>query len=538
MTFLPIVERELRLASRRGRTYWMRLAAAFVAAVTALGILSPSLRGLQSPTVSGANIFLVLSVGAFPLCLLGGTFITADCMSEEKREGTLGMLFLTELDSYDIVLGKLVAASLNPFYGLIAALPVLALPLMLGGVTPGEFWRMALVLTNTLFFSLAAGMFVSAIARNGHKAVAGTLLLILIIAMGPMVSLVVVPPPAPASGVLALSPGYACFLAFESRFAPAAGWFWISNLLTHLLAWTLLILAARVLPRFWQDRPVTPSPFWQSKLSLLQRRRSHWKAQREKLLSVNPVLWLARRERHRYALFWCFLALFAVGWSVGYWQWRATWLRGEVVFATMFVLHLVIKCWLALEASRRFADSRRSGELELLLVTPLGVENILNGRMLALKRQFLVPITVVVGADVWLLLFCMNTPGWWANGETWALAFLASGALFLADSYTLSWTGLWHGLTARNPTQAFMKTLAKVLLLPWLIYLATLAVLGPFFGTGGWVILWWVMVGLGTCLGLCNWANNQLQGEFREAATESGTPAPLSLAWRRLLPAN
>ena len=71
-------------------------------------------------------------------CLLSGVWFTADCLSEEKREGTLGLLFLTDLKGYDVVLGKLVATSLNGLYAVLAAVPILALPLLMGGVAPGE----------------------------------------------------------------------------------------------------------------------------------------------------------------------------------------------------------------------------------------------------------------------------------------------------------------------------------------------------------------------------------------------------------------
>ena len=82
--------------------------------------------------------------------LLAGIFTTADCLSEEKREGTLGLLFLTDLKGYDIVLGKIVAASVNWFFGLLALFPVLALSLLMGGVAPGEFWRKILGLATSL----------------------------------------------------------------------------------------------------------------------------------------------------------------------------------------------------------------------------------------------------------------------------------------------------------------------------------------------------------------------------------------------------
>src|SRR5439155_13703005 len=123
----------------------------------------------------GSKLFNLLSSLAFGFTLFAGLRSTSDSLSSEKREGTLGLLFLTDLKGYDVVLGKLAATSLGAFYGMLAVLPVLAIPLLTGGVTAGTFWRVALVLLNTLFFSLACGIFVSAISKNERKALGGTL---------------------------------------------------------------------------------------------------------------------------------------------------------------------------------------------------------------------------------------------------------------------------------------------------------------------------------------------------------------------------
>ena len=100
---------------------------------------------------------------------------TSDCLSEEKREGTLGLLFLTDLKGYDVVIGKLTAKSMNSFYAVLSVVPILALPLLMGGVTAGEFARMALVVVNTLLFSLTLGICVSAVSHSPRKARDGTL---------------------------------------------------------------------------------------------------------------------------------------------------------------------------------------------------------------------------------------------------------------------------------------------------------------------------------------------------------------------------
>src|SRR2546423_5565248 len=168
MTFLPVVERELRVAARRGITYWLRFLLAVAAFVTWLVLLAAS----NSPgQQKGKMLFLAVGVLALGFALVAGMFSTADCLSEEKREGTLGLLFLTPLKGYDVVLGKLIATSLHAFYGLLGILPVLALPLLMGGVTAGEFWRATLVLVTTLMFSLAVGMLVSAYSQDTRQAI-------------------------------------------------------------------------------------------------------------------------------------------------------------------------------------------------------------------------------------------------------------------------------------------------------------------------------------------------------------------------------
>src|SRR5882724_4718130 len=165
MTFLPIVDRELRVAARLTATYRNRtITAGAVTAVAVLMLLFGSFSGV--PSVIGGAMFQTLGFLTMLFCLLEGVRKTADCLSEEKREGTLGLLFLTDLKGYDVVLGKLAATSLNSFYGLLSTLPVLALPLLVGGITPVEYWRMVLALVNILFFSLSAGMLVSALCRQ------------------------------------------------------------------------------------------------------------------------------------------------------------------------------------------------------------------------------------------------------------------------------------------------------------------------------------------------------------------------------------
>src|SRR5689334_385270 len=118
MTFLPIADRELRLHARRPATFAVRcLAAAIAFGVTTMLLMRGG--GIWT-SKSGDVIFRVVTTLTFVFCIYEGLRNTADCVSEEKRAGTLGLLFLTDLRGYDVVLGKLAATSLSSCYMLVA----------------------------------------------------------------------------------------------------------------------------------------------------------------------------------------------------------------------------------------------------------------------------------------------------------------------------------------------------------------------------------------------------------------------------------
>ena len=157
MNYLPIADRELRVAVRKRSTFWLRVAAALTGLVIGGGCLVLSkLFGANSVSL-GSVLFSTLTWLCLVAGLSAGLFFTADCLSEEKREGTLGLLFLTDLRGYDVALGKLLATSLRCFYALLAVLPILAITLLMGGVTGAQYWKATLALVNALFVSLSAG---------------------------------------------------------------------------------------------------------------------------------------------------------------------------------------------------------------------------------------------------------------------------------------------------------------------------------------------------------------------------------------------
>src|SRR5690348_634740 len=152
MTLVPIVERELRSAARQEFTYYLRV-------IGVGGVLLASsvflFRHGDDPNFGG-RLFADLHLTLFCAIWIVVPFLTADCISQERRDGTLGLLFLTRLSSRDVVIAKSLAHGLRALTLWVAVLPMMAVPFLLGGVTWTEALTSALVNSSAICLALAA----------------------------------------------------------------------------------------------------------------------------------------------------------------------------------------------------------------------------------------------------------------------------------------------------------------------------------------------------------------------------------------------
>ena len=533
MTFLPIVDRELRVASRRRATYWIRTGAA--AAILVLGTwFFLMMRHEQAAQIS-MILFGIISGAAVLYCLLAGMRATADCISQEKRDGTLGLLFLTDLKGYDVVLGKMAANSLNSFYGVLAVVPMMAIPLLMGGVTFGEFWRMAALALNTLFLSLSLGIFVSSMSVSARNAVGMTFLLIFVFAgMGPAIAgwlLEVRKFPSVAFALFLPSPGFTFAMGLDINFRGRPEAYYWSMAVIHAMAWISLLFASIIAPRTWQDRPGVGGKI------RLRDRVQNWiygdgeqrRDLRRRLLDENAFYWLASRSRFKKALPWIILGALAVLWFAGLAKWRREWLNEGIFVTTGVVLNLLLKGWFASESGRKIAEDRQNGALELLLSTPITVREILHGQWLALRRQFLGPIVFVVA--LWLA-FMVSGPGEYMSRSergAWVAFWLAATVMLVLDLWALYWVGMWQGLTARSPQQAASTTSARILVLPWVMFFLAVLVVGLSSPSGiDWefFLACWFLAGLFVDFIFASMAREKLLSEFRLVAEQRFAAKP------------
>jgi hypothetical protein len=205
---------------------------------------------------------------------------------------------------------------------------------------------------------------------------------------------------------------------------------------------------------------------------------------RQKMMSINPIVWLASRERWQRIPAWIVCGGAAVGYAMVF----VSGMGPAIWFVWSYIdslISLLFYLWIASQASQFFAEAKRSGVIELLLATPLTSRQLVQGPWRALLRTFGWPISLylVMGVIVPVItLFSEWNQSWdsilqgmgGSNSKvTMSLTQVGRGIIAaittVANLAAISWFGMWMGLTSRNATWATLKTLSLVQVLPWMV---------------------------------------------------------------------
>lgn len=399
MQFLSVAARELRVAARKPNTFRARILTAGIALfICGFSLWFVTLFG--SRPISGEQLFRTLSWVSFFFACIVGPALTADTVNEERNNGTLGLLFLTNLPAISLSLGKLIAHGLLALYSIVSIIPVMALPVLLGGTDAKSLAKTALVLSGTLILSLIVGMFASTVCRKPWVAAALALFILALLVLGiPLACLILrLNHRADLSAWLELlSPSYSLLMARPSAVMLSTNHLWPALGVQVILALSFFGLINFLLPRVWQEgRPGRIAPLlhstWRAiKYGPLEARRQL----RTRLLQINPILWLSSRERFgplgpamlllllAFPIFWI-ARNFRLGPAANdpFLGAMIAWIVG------MPLLYLTFCFRLAAAASERFAIDRKAGALELILSTPINAREIIRGHWLGLIRRF------------------------------------------------------------------------------------------------------------------------------------------------------
>lgn len=426
----PVVQRELRESARRPFNHWLRVLSAAAGMGLFWIMLSFLAVGLPEAAV-GARLFASLHALLLTLICCIAPTMTADCIAREKREGTLPLLFLTGLTPAGIVIGKSLVQGFRTFILWVAVLPVLTIPFLTGGVGWPELVNAVTVELCVAILCLAAGLLASTLVKT--RAVAFGLALGfaagLLVLFSLATPLSLSPWAALASRFGYGSPGV--FTYRGSSIYNGGAYYYMSGqfpsvpiyasrprrgaMVTRLpfglksgalarpviqagsvgvalLVFLLVVkIAARRVESSWKDKP--PST---TRVRLLRTYCSPlfkgWLAGRmHRALDRNPIVWLqqfswkARVTKWGLCLVFVYLDCVMIS-NVN---------LGDIV-GTQCILVGVLAVVFTFVGVNSFLDEKRNGALELILVTPLSVNQIIWGRVWGLWKQFL-PAALIIG---------------------------------------------------------------------------------------------------------------------------------------------
>ena len=465
MTVLPVIVRELRASARQPFTYSLRVLGA--AALLLTGVLFGVRYGFE-PTL-GRRLFTALHCTLFTAIWVLVPMLTADCISRERREGTLGLLFLTPLKGADIVVAKGLAQGLRAVTLGLAVLPVLTIPFLMGGVSYLEAALSVSVNVNAMCWALAAGLLASAWSKTWPQALLCALALacVSLVVLGTVAGWVLLHginlgkpgwrlvhwDSASAAGFVLLT-NAAGFWSDIPRWTSAKGIAWTLALTTlfSLAVLTLVVLAAGARTRrSWREEP---PPRWQVWLERIFCTPVLWRVFYEgwmrRKLEHNPIGWLEQRTWSGRLVTWGWVAVLISVYTTVLTDRRFFWASNTI---QEFIAFLVA-CSLAASAAGSFRRERETGVLELLLVSPLGETQILSGRLRGLWGQFLPAAVLLLAVWMYSSRFLPNPSG------TGVLVFYAMTFL------TLPVFGLYYSLRCRNFLPAFIFTISVGMLMP------------------------------------------------------------------------
>src|SRR5262249_55830235 len=125
----------------------------------------------------GLLLFQILTYVQLTLLLFFAALSGASTVTQEKDRRTFVLLLLTDLRNHEIVLGKLVGSLLQIGLFLAGAVPILALNLLLGGVTGEQVVQATAILAGTALAAGSLGLLIALWREKTYQSLALTFLL-------------------------------------------------------------------------------------------------------------------------------------------------------------------------------------------------------------------------------------------------------------------------------------------------------------------------------------------------------------------------
>lgn len=175
MRLNPIVKKDIRVQSRSMKICWGVFSYELILAL--VFFLAMSMIQQQS-RYSDSNIFASM-VWLYPVLAVTQLVIlgvvvpvrTASAISGEKERQTFDIMMTTSMTPFSVIIGKVMTAIVQSMFYVVASMPVMALPFIIGGMPwSALFWFLAIAFLVSLF-SASIGILCSSLCRKTISAV-------------------------------------------------------------------------------------------------------------------------------------------------------------------------------------------------------------------------------------------------------------------------------------------------------------------------------------------------------------------------------
>ena len=509
------------MQARNPATFWARLLVALAGILLSVGTLGMNFGVATTRLTQGQEAFRAVSIAAFVLCCASGFMVVAG-ISQQRKDGALGLLFLTSVKPWEVLAAAFGATGISFLCNLVALVPLVVIPLVAGGVTLGEAARMVLVLFDTMGVSIAAGLWASTAGRGWVNAARTAALLLISILAVPMLFRMF------GSGVLLrlawISPICALEFVADNFYRRFPRDFWMSLAVIHGISWLLFFLAGARLANAMrgQDEPGV-------KTLKPKRRQGRTRADWE-----DPIQWEVRRQGGMRAAVWAVVILSALYESnLARFSWGSLRMPlggGMSLSGVSIALQVLQVGTIGWVASRYFLEARRNGDLELLLTTPVGARNIVAAQWAVLWRMLFWPLAVLIFATHSRSAFYL----WQSASQSrrklviygkWRLPdftffILGQSLLLCANKLTQVASAVWLGLYLGYSAGSQTKVIARIIVLAWFVPFASLALLrsvaATFLGpaVSFTTAMIWIAAQICYCATLIVWAKRRLSAEL------------------------
>jgi ABC-2 type transport system permease protein len=196
----PIFDKELRVSSRRRRNYVLRFL--YIALLSMIlyffwvgSVRTDTFSLYQKSRLASVGQTIMAFIVWFQFCAtqIIAVIMLSTSISDEIYNKTLGLLMTTPINSFQIVMGKLLSKLLQLILLLVISLPLLAVVRIFGGV-PWNFIISSLCMTlATIIFIGSLSLFFSIFSQRAYVVIiAAVITLIVIFAVFPLISFAII----------------------------------------------------------------------------------------------------------------------------------------------------------------------------------------------------------------------------------------------------------------------------------------------------------------------------------------------------------